>query len=167
MESIDFTNSIVTAQQGQLSKRNVKKKEKTKKTFSSVIKEQHEQKTANEITLNTNDLDTNDALEKLLDNVHSAGDELKKGNPTLQQIHEYKQAVRKFMQYVLHEGFSVKEEKGRLNPQTLQQKKYTAVEIINKELDKLAAGILQRQSSQMEILKRIDEINGLLIDLMS
>jgi uncharacterized protein YaaR (DUF327 family) len=37
---------------------------------------------------------------------------------------------------------------------------------VDRKLEQLAAGILAGQHSQMDILARVEEINGLLVDLL-
>jgi uncharacterized protein YaaR (DUF327 family) len=46
-----------------------------------------------------------------------------------------------------------------------KQKRYTMIRVVNEKLEKLAAGIMQNQYSQMEILRRVEEINGLIVDI--
>jgi len=47
----------------------------------------------------------------------------------------------------------------------MQQKKYVIIRVIDEKLEDLAAHVLKSQGEQLDILDRIDEINGLLIDL--
>jgi uncharacterized protein YaaR (DUF327 family) len=48
----------------------------------------------------------------------------------------------------------------------LKRKKFTQVEIIDQKLEQLAAGILSNQKDQLGLLGKIEEINGLLVDLL-
>ena len=41
------------------------------------------------------------------------------------------------------------------------------VQVINKKLDDLAADILYNQADQLKILAKIDEINGIVVNLLS
>jgi uncharacterized protein YaaR (DUF327 family) len=103
-----------------------------------------------------------EALRKLLDEVHSAGDTLKL-RPFQEEIKQYKQAVRNFMHYVVENGYGIKEETYMFN-----HKKYmkVQVEVIDGKLEQLAAGIMAGQVNQLELLARVDEITGLLVDLL-
>ncbi len=103
-------------------------------------------------------------LEKLLDDVHSAGDVLKE-KQLPDTIIAYKEAVRHFVRYVVSRTFDVSETVSGTN--ILKRKKFTQLQVIDKKLEQLAAGILSNQRSQMDLLGRIEEINGLLVDLMS
>lgn len=102
------------------------------------------------------------ALDKLLDGVTELGDELKK-NANLELIKAYKQAVRRFMRRVVRDSFKTEETVTGLGFK--KRKKYTMIKVIDEKLEALANGILRHQSDQLEILRRLDEIRGLLVDL--
>jgi uncharacterized protein len=103
------------------------------------------------------------SLEDLLDTVHSAGDELKR-NATVSAIQDYRAAVRGFLDYVVNQVFKLEERTSGFN--ILKRKKFTLVSIVDQKLEQLAAGILRNQHDQLEILRRVDEISGLLVDLL-
>jgi uncharacterized protein len=103
-------------------------------------------------------------LETLLDEVHETGDRLKQ-NPTVDLVQAYKKAVRDFVHYVVERSFSVEQKTSGRN--ILKRNAYFRVSVIDDALEKLAAEILRNQRDNLEILRRVDEINGLLVDLMS
>lgn len=103
-------------------------------------------------------------LESLLDGVHSTGDLLKE-KPLPDNILSYKNAVRSFVRYVVDRTYSVTESISGGN--ILKRKKFIQVQIIDQKLEQLAAGILSNQRDQLGLLAKIEEINGLLVDLMS
>lgn len=103
-------------------------------------------------------------LESLLDEVHSSGDLLKE-KPLPDNIVAYKNAVRSFVRYVVDRTYTVTESTSGGN--ILKRKKFTQVQIIDQKLEQLAAGILSNQRDQLALLGKIEEINGLLVDLMS
>lgn len=109
-------------------------------------------------------LEGTETLEGLLDDVHEAGDALKR-DPVFGPLKGYKQAVRRFLRYVLDKGLEAEETVGIRNPRTLQQKKYIVIRVVDEQLEGLAAHVLKSQSDQFEILRRIDEIYGLLVDM--
>ena len=103
-------------------------------------------------------------LEELVDDVHSEGERLKE-EPTMENIRRYRQAVSSFLQYVVANSLEAETSEGaRFNPMK-KQKRYTMIRVVNEKLEKLAAGIMQNQYSQMEILRRVEEINGLIVDI--
>jgi uncharacterized protein YaaR (DUF327 family) len=107
--------------------------------------------------------DPGQPMEKLLDAVTEAGEDLKR-EPTVDRIKSYKAAVRRFMTRVVSEGFDTEERSGGVNFK--KRKKYTLVRVVDEKLESLAAEILHHQRDQLEILRRLDEIRGLLVDLM-
>jgi uncharacterized protein YaaR (DUF327 family) len=101
-------------------------------------------------------------LEELLDEVHGAGDALKE-NPSIDLVQAYKKAVRDFIHFVVDKSFAVEQKTSGRN--ILKRNAYFRVSVIDKALETLAAEILRNQRDNLEILRRVDEINGMLIDL--
>jgi len=102
-------------------------------------------------------------LTRLLDAVHESGDKLKE-NPTVELVQNYKKSVRDFVHYVVERAFNVEEKTSGGN--ILKRKKYYRVSVIDESLERLAAEILRNQKDHLEILRRVDEINGMLVDLL-
>ncbi|MCX7655064.1 MAG: YaaR family protein [Treponemataceae bacterium] len=108
-------------------------------------------------------IETERPLQELLDEVTQAGEALKE-KPLLDRILAYKEAVRRFMQYVVRHSFDIENKTSGFN--ILKRKKYTLLKVIDTRLEQLAAGILSGQISQIQILAHLDEIKGLLINLL-
>ena len=108
-----------------------------------------------------------ESLEELLDEVCGAGDKLKK-LPSFANVKEYRSAVQKFIRFVVDNSYAV--EKTRLSRfQVLKrrgQPELTLIKVVDKKLETLAAGILRNQFEQLEVLAKVDEINGLLVNLI-
>ncbi|HUW41427.1 MAG TPA: YaaR family protein [Rectinemataceae bacterium] len=102
-----------------------------------------------------------DALEKLMDLVHEAGDRLKE-NPTVDLVQGYKRAVRDFVHYVVEHSYALERKESR---RKLDQRIYFRIAVVDDSLEKLGAEILRNQRDKLEILRRVDEINGMLVDL--
>jgi uncharacterized protein YaaR (DUF327 family) len=107
-------------------------------------------------------LPSEEALQELLDDVHSAGDALRL-RPLEEEIKRYKRAVRNFLHYVVENGYMVKTESYLFNH---EKRAKVRIEVVDRKLEQLAAGILSGQLDQVAILARLDEITGLLVDLM-
>jgi uncharacterized protein YaaR (DUF327 family) len=103
-----------------------------------------------------------EALQELVDDVHSAADELRL-RPLAEEIKRYKQAVRHFLRYVVANNYAVKTENYLFNH---EKRRKVQIEVVDQKLEQLAAGILSGQLGQLAILARLDEITGLLVDLM-
>ncbi|WP_053228425.1 YaaR family protein [Spirochaeta cellobiosiphila] len=106
-----------------------------------------------------------DEIELLLDEVHDVGEALA-NEPNMSNIKRYKEAISRFLKTINLHNFTVEEQEGVLN-RNFSRKKYFQVKILNEKLDRLVAGVIQNQSGQLEILHRVEEIQGLLVDLLS
>jgi len=118
-----------------------------------------------------------ETLNFLMDEVRSSGDSLR-NRPFPDEIVRYKQAVRNFMHYVVQNSYNLTHETGipkflkpgykgpRGTPEAMKQTTYAKIEVIDKKLEDLAAMLLSSQSPQLELASRLEEIKGLLIDLL-
>jgi uncharacterized protein YaaR (DUF327 family) len=121
---------------------------------------------------------SDEAVEELLDGVRSAGDDLRQ-HPIPEKILSYKKAVRNFLHYVVQNGYAVETQEGIPNaqkpgykgslwdPAAKKAKAFHVVCVVDQKLDRLAAEILAGQVSQLELLAKLEEITGLLVDLLS
>jgi len=102
-------------------------------------------------------------LEALLDDVHGFGEDLKL-DPNPDAVVAYKLAVRNFVHYVVERAYKLEEKTSGTN--ILKRKKYVTLNVIDGKLERLAAEILSSQRNQLEILRKVDEIYGILVDLL-
>jgi uncharacterized protein YaaR (DUF327 family) len=120
---------------------------------------------------------SDESVNQLMDEVRSTGNDLR-DRPFPDEILRYKRAVRNFMHYVVENGYQVRESAGipqflkpgyqgpRGTPESWKRKVYIQVQSIDKKLEDMAAMILTSQINQLEIAARLEEITGLLVDLM-
>ncbi|MCL2190710.1 MAG: YaaR family protein [Treponema sp.] len=118
-----------------------------------------------------------EALDFLMDEVRSTGDALQ-SKPFPDEILRYKRAVRNFVHYVVKNGYELNHETGvpkflkanykgpRGTPEAMKQLSYTKIQVIDERLETLAAMLLSSQKQQIEIASRLEEITGLLVDLL-
>ena len=104
-----------------------------------------------------------ESLHELLDEIHNTGETLSR-RPYIAEISAYRAAVRNFINYVVKNSFDLEEQMSGTN--VLKRKKFTLVQVIDTKLEGLAASILRGQINQLEILEKLDEIKGLLVDLL-
>jgi uncharacterized protein YaaR (DUF327 family) len=104
------------------------------------------------------------SLEELLDAVFATGDQLRK-SPTVEIIRDYRQRVKAFVKYAVDHAIAVEENTSGAN--ILKRKRFTLVKVIDEKLEALAVTVLAAQKEQIAILAQIDEINGLLVNLIS
>ncbi len=125
-----------------------------------------------------------DAAVYLADVVSMAGNELSE-NLTQENLEQFKTSVRQFIGFVIANNFEVnsRRRKNRLGkdmivpsrsnffsnyslPPHRIDPKYQ-IEVINKKLDALARETLSTQMNNLKILAQVNEIKGLIVDLMS
>jgi uncharacterized protein YaaR (DUF327 family) len=118
-----------------------------------------------------------ETVNSLVDEVRSMGDALR-DRPFPDEILRYKQAVRNFMHYIVENAYGKSTEAGIpgfLKPGykgqrgTLESRKqiaYTKIQVIDEKLEDLARRLLTSQMPQLELASRLEEIKGLLVDLM-
>ena len=152
------------------------KTNRPEKTFSSIY-DDLKGKTADELGPLRNLPVSDDSINLLMDNVRGAGDALK-SRPFPEEITRYKQAVRDFINYVVQNSYSLEHEDGipnflkpgfrgrRGTPEAMKSNQYTKIQVIDKKLEDLAAMLLSSQGRQIELVSRLEEIRGLLIDLL-
>ncbi len=149
---------------GNREEKRVKRKRDHPLTFSSIFGAANESPGISEGTELPRIDEGGVGLEGLLDQVHEIGEKVKE-NPTIANIQEYKKAVRGFLAYVVKHALALEQRESGAN--ILKRKRFTLISIIDQRLERFAAEILAGQREQLEVLRRIDEINGLLIDLLS
>ena len=104
------------------------------------------------------------SLSELLDTIFAVGERVKK-EPDQRNVIRYKEAVQQLVKMVLDRGIAIEEQTS--SPNILRQKRFTLVKVIDQKLDRLVSGVLLGQKDTLDVLGRIDEINGLVIDLTS
>ena len=80
-------------------------------------------------------------------------------NPNAENLHLYKRNVQSFLHFVNKQSFHVKEIYGR-------RIDYKIVGSINKKLEDLSNDIIKRESGRLDLMAKIDEIRGMIIDLL-
>jgi uncharacterized protein YaaR (DUF327 family) len=166
MAKIDFSNVLNPFFNPAL---NVRTKPETRKTKSkptlsfNTLLDEARQDDAIDAPLDIPESD--EAIQEMLDAVHSAGDALK-NRPLPQEILRYKQAVRAFIHYITVNGYGVERQVHGSKRSRRGERIEIVARVIDNKLEQLAAGILAGQTTQMDILNRLEEITGLLVDLM-
>lgn len=139
-----------------------KKDKAQRKTFSELVESASEGEGIAQEELSQSD--RRRGIEELLDGVFASGDALKK-TPTMDTIREYRQKVKDFLKFVVQNSVRVEETTSGAN--IMKRKRFTLVRVIDEKLDALAAMVLGGQKEQIAILAQIDQINGMIVDLVS
>lgn len=144
--------------------REKRKVDKGKSVFRSLIRSAEEAESDGFHALSVADAPySQEELEALLDDVHGLGEELKR-DPKQEAVVAYKLAVRNFVHYVVERTYALEEKNSGTN--ILKRKKYVILNVVDRKLERLAAEILSSQRNQFEILRKVDEIYGILVDLL-
>ena len=157
-----FTPPPIANEQSQ-KKNKTEKKEKT--TFARVFSEV-EQNTStlisNELLKKIEGMSTEDALQVLLSEIQTQGSELRE-RTTPDNLKKYRDSVQAFLHFIVKNSFDISVSTKGLGP---TKKKYDTIQVIDKKLNQLAADIFSSQRGNISLLKRINEIQGLLVDLL-
>lgn len=106
---------------------------------------------------------TDAEVETLLDEVYSTGQELGR-NPSPENVVAYKKAVGRFIRQVVDGSVELVETEGRMR-KDMKKPKYALLHVVDEKLEKLGAYVLSNQRDKLEILRKVDELHGLLVDL--
>jgi uncharacterized protein YaaR (DUF327 family) len=133
-----------------------------KSFFSGILRKKEAEETPelDEIAESIADLSREEAIGVLLSGVREAGRDLK-DRPFPEEIKRYKKRVRAFMQFVVKNTYDVDASVNRL-----KQRKRVQITVVDQKLERMAAEILTGQLAQLNLLARIEEINGLLVDML-
>ncbi|MBN1525595.1 MAG: YaaR family protein [Spirochaetales bacterium] len=145
----------------QLKKKSGQKKSGKVNKFSSLLNRIEE--TGRNAEMTADEENFADDLNELLDDISDFGEELSK-HPTLQNIKQYKEKVKQFIAYLVRNNLEVQEKTSGGN--IMKRKKYMVINIIDGKLEELAKVFLMGQADSLKILEKVEEINGLLIDLI-
>lgn len=136
--------------------------DKTKR-FKDVIRETFIKDVPSNALANTK-LSEEDIIIKMQDEVYTTGDALSDMIST-ENIIAYKKAIKKFLEYVLEKTYDVENVvTGGCNYS--KKKAWTIVKVINIKLDKLISDLMYNQLKKIDVLERIGEIKGLIVDLI-
>jgi uncharacterized protein YaaR (DUF327 family) len=106
-----------------------------------------------------------DAIVVLKDALDRAGDELKADGAT-EHFVAYKTAVTNFMKFVVGNNYELESSVGRKRSDGTR-KQFFLIKVVDEKLDQLAAEVLSNHADKLALLAKIDEINGILVDLVS
>jgi uncharacterized protein YaaR (DUF327 family) len=113
---------------------------------------------------------SDEAVQELIDEVQSTGNDLKR-RPLADELLRYKKAVRNFLHYVVENSYELRELQGIVKKTVIRGKTewkttiFHQVRVIDQKLNQLAADIITKHISELDLQSKIEEITGLLVDL--
>jgi uncharacterized protein YaaR (DUF327 family) len=119
------------------------------KTFSDMM--QHQDEKAGSIELN-----------RMLEQIQLQGDRLSK-SMTVRELRQYKLLIKKFLEETARKGIQLRDTKGW--DRRGRGKRYKLLEEIDEHLLSMADDLLEHEQGRIEILHKIGEIRGMLINL--
>jgi uncharacterized protein YaaR (DUF327 family) len=82
----------------------------------------------------------------------------------IKEYEKYRSLIRDFIDEIVSNGYTFSKEDSYASR---GRHRYIAtVEVVNKKLDELGKEVMQEQADKLEILSKIDDIRGLLLDMM-
>lgn len=134
-----------------------------KTSFLGFLKTEEHRREASALSSAPGEL-TEAQIESLLDEVYESGQDLVQF-PSPENVQRYKKKIGQFLQSVVKGALELTEVEGRLRTKDMKRPKYALIQVINEKLDKLGAYVLQNQREKLELLGKVDELHGLLVDL--
>lgn len=107
--------------------------------------------------------DIRENLDALMQRVDEAAGELI-DKPNQATIDVYKSRISKLMGYVIDKSMEIEKVLAMKKTSRGEEKLLTRVTIVNTELDQLGRELLDQQKPMLDLVNRLDQIRGLLID---
>jgi uncharacterized protein len=168
--SLYFSAAATAAQQAAAE---AKKKEKTdtskRQAFKNMLKAtaETEELEAAGLPIEIAGLSEDEAIVFLKDAVDVSGDKLAE-KMTSETFAQYRNSISQFIRYVIQNGYNIeKHRRPGLNRKGKPRDPAIQIKIIDQKLDGLAADLLYNHKDKLKLLAKVDELNGLLIDLLA
>ena len=104
-----------------------------------------------------------EALQEALDEIDKKGQALVE-NRTVENLYVYKDLIKSFIEETVNKGFEIRERRGF--SRTGRTKVMRTVAEIDAKLVELTNLIIKREHKELGVLKKIGEIQGLLVNLI-
>ncbi len=166
----------------QLKNQKTDKAQKTSKSkFTDFLKtdKAEEDLQTNGLPAEIQTMSVEEAVVFLRDRVDLAGNDLSESS-TQENLKKFKEAVGQFIKFIVDNNFEVSSKKNRrpqfvspvgffsnYNTKPRLKDPKVQINVINEKLDDLTRDMLSNQTSNLKILAQINEIKGLVIDLLS
>lgn len=106
---------------------------------------------------------TNEQLQRMLQQIDQQGQRLAK-SMTIRELRQYKLLVKNFLEETAKRGVHLKETRGW--DRRGRAKRYKLLEEVDGGLLELAEAMLETEQGRIELLQKIGEIRGMLINLL-
>lgn len=114
-------------------------------------------------TLNDSEVERRrQACDRILKQIEAEGEELKKA-PSPEGVKRYRKLVAAFMKEALSQSYQLNQENHW--DHAGNRKTFVTVKKINQALEEMTDAVVHREKRQIDLVAKLDEIRGLLIDL--
>lgn len=121
-----------------------------------------QQKTFSEMMQQNKGKAAESELNKMLEQIQLQGERLSK-SMTVRELRQYKLLIKKFLEETARRGVQLRDTKGW--DRRGRGKRYKLLEEIDENLLAMADDLLEHEQGRIEILQKIGEIKGMLINL--
>ncbi len=117
-------------------------------------------------------MEMEEAVIFLKDELDIAGDQLAE-NPDMNNMENYRKKLGNFMKYVSKNNYEVltqvRKKKGLplIDPKTKKPAYYVQIQVINEKIAQLTSDLLYNHRGNLNVLARVNELNGLIVDLLA
>ncbi|MBQ9495606.1 MAG: DUF327 family protein [Treponema sp.] len=112
-------------------------------------------------------MSVDEAIVFLKDRVTMAGDTLV-DSQSAAAFAAYRNAVGQFIKYVVKFGFEKETHERLMDTRTFRKKApFVQIHVVDNKLNELASAILANQIDKLALLKKVEEIQGLIVDLVA
>lgn len=147
-----------------------KSENSSKISFADVLKKNRasNEMTAAGFSSEVAEMQPEEAVIYLKDKMDEAGDRLSV-EFTAEAFANYRQTVQQFVKYIIKNNFTIeKTERRGINTKTGKpHDPRLQVKIIDEKLDRLAADMLMSHMNKLQMMARVNEIQGLVVDLLA
>ena len=169
-QGLFFAATQASSAQTAVQAKKQEKTERTKKTpFNKALDKATEEQTLLQegLPLEIAGMTPEEAIVFLKDAADIAGNKLRESMLPSNFV-EYRQKVSQFMKYVVRNNFEIlKHERNGRTRKGKRLEPQTQILIINRKLDEMAEWLLRDHKDNLQMLAKVDEIKGMLVDLMA
>ena len=108
--------------------------------------------------------DLKNKLTSLIEEINDQGNKISK-HMDIKDMRKYRELVKDFMNEVLTRSHKFSRE--NFLDRRGRHRVYGIVRLVDKNLDELANELIQEEKNQLNILSKVDEIRGLLLDVLT
>ncbi|WP_019420266.1 YaaR family protein [Paenibacillus sp. OSY-SE] len=119
------------------------------KSFADMMHHSHERSSGEE-------------LQQRLQDIHRQGERLAK-SMTVRELRQYRTLVKRFLEDTVRQGMKIRDARGW--DRRGRNKRYKLVDEIDEALIALAEELLETEQGKIELLQKVGEIRGMLINL--